>query len=138
LCRCVYGSSVPISLKNEDGLLIADFEGRITADELLRGAREVRKIEEQEPITPDRLIDLTRMDAVDLDFTVVNDFAQLRAQSPLKNPTKSAIVAPSALQYGFGRMYQTLNQNPQLEVRMFQDSTQAREWLRPKDPTTNA
>jgi len=47
----------------------------------------------------------------------------------LKNYIKSAIVANNPSQFGFARMFQTLNDNPQIEIRIFPAAESAMEWL---------
>ena len=66
----------------------------------------------------------------DLSFAELHAFAAKRRKAPLKNAVKSAIVAGDAVQYGFARMYQTLNEHPYLRIEIFQSEEPARAWLR--------
>jgi hypothetical protein len=42
---------------------------------------------------------------------------------------KSAIVAPMPVQVGFARMFQILNDHPQIEVQLFATLAEAEAWL---------
>ncbi|MEO7413145.1 MAG: STAS/SEC14 domain-containing protein [Opitutaceae bacterium] len=123
---------MPISITREGELLVAKFQGCITTVEFLQSGREMNEIEQREPATPDRIIDLSETNGINLNFKTIDDFAQTRELSQLKNPAKSAIVAPGDLQFGLARMYQTMNRNPRLEVQVFRDQAAALAWLRPK------
>ena len=120
---------MPIDIKEESGMFVAEFHGILTGSELLEGAKKVRVIEDTDNHTPPRLIDLSRVEAVNLDFESMHLFAKMRAASKLKNHARSAIIAPSQAQFGFARMYQSLNQNDRLEVSIFKDKASALAWL---------
>jgi hypothetical protein len=42
---------------------------------------------------------------------------------------KSAIVAKDVAHYGFARMYETLNDHPQVVIGIFSDEADAMRWL---------
>jgi hypothetical protein len=123
-------SFMPITIPRNGDLLEITFSGKIATADLLTGAREVAEIEASEAVTPARLIDLSGVTHIDVNFASMQQFADLREKSQLKNPTRSAIVAPSALQFGFARMYQTIQANPQLAVEIFRTRADALAWLR--------
>jgi hypothetical protein len=66
---------------------------------------------------------------LDLDFPKMEAVASRRRKAPLKNKVKSAIVAPRLDQFGFARMFATLNDNPNIEIQIFNDRDRALEWL---------
>lgn len=121
---------MPITINPQDGILVCEFVGRVTGAELLKSAAEVREIEDREAVTPARLVDLCGMTAIDLDFDTVSSFAAMRKRSELKNTTKSALVTANDVQFGFARMYQSLNQNPHLRVEIFKDRSQGLQWVK--------
>lgn len=122
--------AMPIMIRMEEGILIADFHGALSSADLLDGARRVGAIEDREAITCPRIVDLSRLESLHIDFVVMYEFAKIRSESKLKNAAKSAIVAPSQVQYGFARMYQSLNQNALLEVQVFRAMELALKWIR--------
>jgi hypothetical protein len=46
-------------------------------------------------------------------------FAEHRKAQTLANPVKSAAVAPQPVHVGFARMFQTLNEHPQITIEIF-------------------
>ena len=116
-------------IKLASGLLRFTVWGVLTLGELLAAAKQTQAIEATEAVTPHRLTDLSAVDDFDLTFSKMEDFASIRRAARLKNNVRSAIVAPSQVQLGFARMFQTLNDNPQIEVRIFPDQPAALAWL---------
>lgn len=88
------------------------------------------------PVAPDRLTDFTKVTSIALNFMEMEMFVSRRRASTLNHSVRSAIVAPTQLQYGFARMFQTLNDNPRIEIRLFRDMASARDWL--ASPRTDA
>lgn len=114
----------------ENGLLLAEFHGAMSAADLLAGAAAVKALEETQAVTPPRIVDLSQVTEILVDFLTVDQFAEARAASKFKNPTRSAIVAPTDLQFGFARMYQLVSRNSDLAVEVFRDRKSAEDWLR--------
>ena len=53
-----------------------------------------------------------------------------RAQRPIPSPIRSALVASKPVQFGFARMFQMLNDNPRIQIRIFSGLEEAEQWLR--------
>ena len=51
----------------------------------------------------------------------------------LANPIKTAILASNLVQFGFARMFQALNDHPQIVVAIFGDDEDALRWLQRAD-----
>lgn len=112
-----------------DGLVRTTLYGQLTAHDLMEIAKVAAEIETRMEVSPDRLTNMSRVTGVSLDFAAMEAFAAKRRDAPLKNRVKSAIIAPQALQFGFARMYQTLNENPNIELAVFRDEASAVLWL---------
>jgi hypothetical protein len=125
-----------ISLLESDTYWIVRLEGEITGQQLLEAACQIGEREAALPVTYSRLVDLSRATAVNLNFSVLAELSKVRELAKLKNPIKSAIWASNPVQYGFARMYQTLSQNPNLEVQVFNDLESADAWLKSAVPAT--
>ena len=119
-------------LKIKDGIIQATFRERLTSTDLRRLADAVGKIEEEYKVSPDRIADLSATEGVDIDYAAMEAFAERRRNAPLRNNVKSAIVTAKSIQFGFARMYQTLNENPKINLKIFTDSKSAYEWLAAK------
>ena len=103
-----------------DGLTRADLRG--LADEML--ACEARL-----PVTPSRLTSLADVTHVDVGFSEMLAFVERRRAVGPRQPIRSALVVAEAVQFGIARMFQTLNDHPQVTVRIFQDEAAALAWL---------
>lgn len=93
------------------------------------GAREMGEIEARQSTSLPRLYDLSEVVALHIDFATMHQFALLRNAAKIKEQTRAAIFAPSPLQYGFARMYQTLSGNPKLVIKVFREKEAAMKWL---------
>ena len=89
----------------------------------------MRETESRLEITPDRVTDLSDGDFMPIPTEVLKRLGESRATAPIKNKVKSAIIAPKPVQYGLGRLFQTYNQNPLIEIMLFKDSARAYQWI---------
>ena len=101
-------------LHTEGGVLRIVFSGTLTNADLSRAAYEVAEVEAASDVAPSRSIDLRPIDRLEIDFAGVFAVAEIRRRATLKNPVKSAIIASDIVRFGFARMFQTLNDNPQV------------------------
>lgn len=113
----------------QDGVVFSRFLGRVTGADILDHARYLAGLETESEVSPDRLTDLSATDAMDVVFEDIERLAKVRRSAPLRNPIRSAIVAPKDIQYGLARMFQTLNDNPEIILEVFRDTASARQWL---------
>jgi hypothetical protein len=129
---------MPASIKYSENLIELRMHGRLTREELLAASQEVAKFEAAVPVVPHRLTDLSEVTATTITFSDVEALAAQRRVAPMKNPVRSAIVAGNDLQFGLARMFQALNDNPRISIKVFRDMAGARAWLRlESDPETD-
>ena len=117
-------------LHTEDGVLKIVFSGTLTNADMSRAAHELAEVEAASDVVPPRTIDLRPIDRLEIDFAGVFAVAETRRRAALRNPIKSAIIASDVVRFGFARMFQTLNDNPQIVVAIFGDDESASQWLR--------
>jgi hypothetical protein len=120
-------------LKIKNGIVEVTFHGRITAKDLEGLADETEKFEFEFEVTPDRIVDLSPSEGIDLDYRAMEVFANKRRRAPLKNSVKSAIVASGPMQYGFALVFQTINDNPKIRLQIFTEKARALLWLKIRD-----
>jgi hypothetical protein len=113
----------------EGELLVIRLRGVIQDKDLLELLRLVGEAESRTPVTADRLTDLSELTDLQLSFAGMNETVRLRTAMRFPNSFKSAIVAPRQAQFGFARMFQTLNDHPQIDIMVFREMASAREWL---------
>lgn len=111
------------------GVVDIRLHGTVNSTEIREVAEATRKIEEELPTSPNRIVDLSLVDEFHLDFGAVEQIAKLRRSAPLKNKVKSAIVASKPAQFGYARMYQMLNENPNVNLELFTDREKGLAWI---------
>ena len=105
------------------------FSGAITAADLAATMRSIVDLESRVTPTPDRLIDLGPSSTVAIGFGDVANVVHLRKAIAPANPIRTAVVAHTAAQQGYARMFQTLNDHPLVTVAVFSDRAAADAWL---------
>jgi hypothetical protein len=90
---------------------------------------EVEAIEATHARAPHRITDLSDCETALLDFALLEEITARRRATRLKNTVQSAIYAPSEVQFGFSRMFQTLNDNPLIAIKVTRDRAEAEAWL---------
>jgi hypothetical protein len=120
---------MPFSLTAEPGLLRIVLFGEITRADLASLADAVVEIERTLVVMPNQLTDVSQVSGRDLIYFDMLALAERRRARTLPNLVKSAIVAPRPVDIGFARMFQTLSDNPQMEIRIFATLEAAETWL---------
>jgi hypothetical protein len=118
-----------------NGVVCLTFHGILDAEDLRRGAELFARMEAEFEPSPNRMADLSSVDRMDVDFGAVEALAAVRRIAPLKNKVKSAIIAPKPVLYGFARMFQTLNDNPDITLKIFRDRDLGWAWLNEAETT---
>ena len=124
---------MPFEIRFEGGLLRVVFSGTVTNSDLAGVADAAAHIEASWAVVPNRIADLRSIEQLDIDFTGVFAMAEARRQVRLKNPIKTALIASDPVHFGFARMFQTLNDHPQIAIAIFRDEEQALQWLQSAD-----
>jgi len=118
-----------IALEVISGVIFIRFTGELTGDELIAMAGALARLESTFEVTPHRLADFSQITELQLNFETLNRYRAIREEALVKNPIKSALVAPSDLQFGFARMHQILGSNARIEVEVFREHHAAYRWL---------
>ena len=116
-------------IAREPGLLRIIFFDDIHAKDLLSLADAIAAIEQEHTVALNRLTDLSQVSGPDLNYAAILAFVEHRRAQQLANRVKSAIVAPTPVHLGFARMFQILNDHPQIEVEVFATLEAAHTWL---------
>ena len=113
----------------EDALLRIRMYETLTPKDLVRLADDVIELEAAFDRTPWRVTDMRGIRHFRVGFRDMLAFADRRKDAPPRQPIRSALVVNSHVQYGFGRMFQTLNDHPLVTVEIFRDISEALDWL---------
>ena len=102
--------------------------GKINWEDISGLGPSLKRIEDELPKAPNRVMDLSASTGADLDFHAVSSFTRMRNQTVLKNPVRVAIIAPSDLQFGMARMFQSMIANPHFNFCTFRNPEEAWNW----------
>jgi hypothetical protein len=112
---------------------LATFSGTMTPEDLVECARLTLELEEASSEPVDRIADLSPVENFNVNFLAVSDLARKRRDKRYGRLVKSALVADRPVAVGFARMYQTILNNPDIDVRIFPTMDEARAWLAEQD-----
>ena len=120
---------MPFDVVMEGARMSIRVHGTVTAQDLVDLVEQVAALESAQPTAPDRIVDVTEAEAMNAGFPEMLGLAQRRRAAELRNPIRSAVVTSNDVQYGMARMYQTLNDHPQITLRIFKSLSEATDWL---------
>ena len=120
---------MPFEIRDEGNYYSARLSGILDRADLDALMEEVERLEDA-GVLLDRLTDLTPLERIDVGFEDVYSLAAHRAERKVTVPIRSALVANRPVQFGFARMFQMLNDNPRILIRIFDNLEEAQQWLR--------
>ncbi len=120
---------MPHEITNDDGTLRIRLYGNLTGEGFGSLVRDIGRLEQELPVTPHRIIDLRDSEGVNLNFRSILTVGQFRTIAALRNPVKSALIAPDPILYAFARMFQMLVANPSIIMAIFPNEESALAWL---------
>ena len=119
---------MPHEFRDEGKYYYARLSGTLDRAELTAMTEEVERLEDA-GVMLDRITDFTSVERIDVGFEEVFAVAQRRAERRVATPIRSALVANRPVQFGFARMFQMLNDNPRIQIRIFGSLEEAQQWL---------
>ena len=121
-------SLMPFEISDEGNFHSIRLFGALDRADLDAVMTEVERLEDA-GVLRDRLTDLTALDHIDVGFEEVFALAVKRGERKVSAPIRSALVANRPVQFGFARMFQMLNDNPRILIRIFGNLAEAQRWL---------
>ena len=106
-----------------------DFVDTVTNQDFTDLAAKVEELERRCAVVPHRISDLSQTTGLNFGFPVLFTFTERRKTLRFRNAFKSAIVATQTVHVGLARMFQTLNQHPQITIEIFPDLASAQAWI---------
>jgi hypothetical protein len=120
---------MPFEITNQGDFFFGRLHGIVTTADLDQLATDTQAMEDSMPTSLDRICDIASVERFDVDFHAINALAERRRVRKFSKRVKSAIVVQDLVQLGIARMFQTLNDNPQIEIRIFRSVPEAKEWF---------
>lgn len=124
---------MPFQIQGDAQIIRIILAGELTIEEISNLGRELARLEAGFEKTPDRLTDLSAVEKGEFDYATLEGLAQRSRSRVYPNRFKSAIVAPQPLQFGLSRIFQTLSDNPTINLQVFRTRAEAEIWLAPKE-----
>src|SRR5262249_4602736 len=116
---------MPFEFTTPGAILFARLSGVFTAPELNHLADEAEIAEASHPIALDRMTDLTAVERFEVSFREIYYFAIRRSAQRFSRVVKWAIVVQDAEQDAMARVYEALNETPQIRIRIVRSVTEA-------------
>ena len=120
---------MPFELMTTDAMLFARIFGVFTAPELNYLAAEAEIAEASHAVSLDRITDLTGVEHFEVEFRDIYYFAIRRGGQRFTRVVKSALVVQKAVQHDMASMYEALNENPQIQLRIVWSMAEAKKWF---------
>ena len=120
---------MPYTITVKNKVVHCALTGRITGLDLAALQGESKNYEQNVDVVPHRITDMTGIEELAIHFPDISALAAKREPLRFPNSFKSAIIARDMLHLGYARMFQTLNQNPQIVVQIFPDEASAIKWI---------
>jgi hypothetical protein len=123
------GGVMPFEIHDEGNFFSARLFGILDLRQLDALVGEIEQLESKAPTPKDRITDLTALERIDVGFEEVFAVANRRVQRQVSAPIRSALIAQQPVHFGFARMFQMLNDNPRIQIRIFPTVPEAMQWL---------
>jgi hypothetical protein len=120
---------MPYKIEFSEGIFRYTLAGHITASEFAAFIEEGRNKERTFDIVPNRITDMTGIKEMGIGHPEILGLCRERVLTRFPNTFRSAIVAREPQHVGYARMFQILNDNPQIVISIFPDISSAEEWV---------
>ena len=120
---------MPYEISYDGPILVVRYFGIVTESDLVGSANDVIALEDHGRAPRPRLTDLRAASDSPIGYAEVANIADRVGHRPLSSTIRSAFLVDKPVQFGFARMFQTLNEHPQVTIRIFEDEAAARRWL---------
>ncbi len=120
---------MPFELTTPGDVLFVRVFGVFTAPELNHLATEAEIAEASQLISLDRITDLTAVERFEVGFREIYSFAIRRSFQRFSRVINSAIVVHEPVQFGIAHVYEALNENPQIQLRIVRSVAEAIQWF---------
>jgi hypothetical protein len=123
---------MPFEIRDDGQFVLMRLFGVLSHADLIAAAAQLERLEDESPAPKNRICDLTSLEEIEVGFQSVLEVAEARTRRPFAAPVKSAFIARRPVHFGFARMFQTLNTNPQIELRIVTSVEEALRWFAQK------
>ena len=120
---------MPFEINEKPGYFVNRIYGTVAPADLAEMVNRAVEVEKRHPEGIHRITDFRDVEVFNVQYASVSDFAKKRREETFARVLKSAIVADRPVALGFARMYQTILNHPQIELRIFPTMEEAEAWV---------
>ena len=120
---------MPFRIKVNAPLIHVEGYGELVAADLPQMFAEMKRVAGPLRCPPRVLVTCDGVTAVNFEYANANAHSDRRSQLPMPGRVKSATVADRPLTLGVARMFMAINENPNLDMRVFPTLEEAMAWL---------
>lgn len=120
---------MPYDIRVENGIILLSYSGKVTRGEVMQSAAGIVRLEATFARHPDLLADLSAITERETDYETLSAVGVERQQRVFPNDWRQAMVATTQVSFGLARMFQTLVESRQIEIRIFATRDEALGWL---------
>lgn len=120
---------MPYQINEKETYLHIDWNGVLTLDDLERIRSDIRGHMMGNHSLLGTLHTFDKVTDCAFQPIAAYDHALKLKATHIPKKSKSASVAPSKVSYGYAKLFQELNRNPNLEMQIFRTEKQALAWL---------
>lgn len=120
---------MPYEILHQGEFMLVRLFGVLTEDDLTAAVVEMARIEDASTTSKDRAIDLSEIEDIRVGFSDVLLLANRRRTRTFTARIKSALIAHRPVHVGYARMFQTLSDHPQIDIRIVGSLDEALQWF---------
>ena len=121
---------MPIRIESLPEYVHVSWYGRLVSQDVALLSTEMPRIGMQRGRAPNVLHTYDEVEGSGLQFAALSAHGQELSRIKLPNPCRSALVCSNPLAFGLARMMQMLNRNSDLQIEVFSNLEEARQWLK--------
>ncbi|HYV99379.1 MAG TPA: hypothetical protein VE967_18115 [Gemmatimonadaceae bacterium] len=121
---------MPYSLRFENEIVYVTVTGVFSPNDIAGMTRDIVDLEVGKKAVPHRIVDMSQATEFGITPQHLRQLAAYRRSMNFPNIFKSAIVVSTLVQFGHARMFQILNDHPQIRLAIFPSIAAAEEWLK--------
>jgi hypothetical protein len=120
---------MPFTVEKSTQLIRVTYTGTLDNKDIAGVLQDSLTMDGSELNLINRLEDMRNLRGIKIGFDDLMDFTKNLRVIQLPRVVKSAILTGNPLQYGIARMFQTILEHPQMDIKVFSHEEEALRWI---------
>jgi hypothetical protein len=120
---------MPFTVEKSTQLIRVTYTGTLDNKDITGVLQDSLTMEGSELNLINRLEDMRNLRGIKIGFDDLMEFTKNLRVIQLPKVVKSAILTGNPLQYGIARMFQTILEHPQMNIKVFSNEEEALRWI---------